>query len=85
MLLVDEPTRALDSHTTQEILNIFTELNASGMTVLMITHEAEVAHCTRGIVLFRDGQIADPYLDRESIGHTTFAQSSDLIDRIERD
>lgn len=73
MLLADEPTGALDSHTTQEILNIFTELNASGMTVIMVTHEAEVARCTQRIILFRDGQIVDPYLAPENLGHTTFA------------
>lgn len=73
MLLADEPTGALDSHTTQEILNIFTELNASGMTVIMVTHEAEVARCTRRIVLFRDGQIVDPFLAPEDLAHATFA------------
>jgi len=73
MLLADEPTGALDSQTTQEILNIFTELNASGMTVIMVTHEAEVARCTQRIVLFRDGHILDPYLDPEQLGHVTFA------------
>jgi len=73
MLLADEPTGALDSHTTQEILNIFTELNASGMTVIMVTHEAEVARCTRRIVLFRDGHVLDPYLAPENLTHATFA------------
>ncbi len=73
MLLADEPTGALDSHTTQEILNIFAELNTSGMTVIMVTHEAEVARCTRRVVLFRDGQVVDPYLAPENLSHATFA------------
>jgi len=73
MLLADEPTGALDSQTTQEILNIFSELNAGGMTVIMVTHEADVARCTQRIVLFRDGHILDPYLAPEHLSHATFA------------
>jgi putative ABC transport system ATP-binding protein len=57
LLLADEPTGALDSHTTQEVLNIFAELNASGITVVMVTHEPEVARLTRRVVWFRDGQV----------------------------
>jgi putative ABC transport system ATP-binding protein len=55
--LADEPTGALDSQTTQEVLNIFTELNASGITVVMVTHEADVARQTKRIVWFRDGKV----------------------------
>ena len=57
LILADEPTGALDSQTTQEVLNIFTELNASGITVVMVTHEADVARQTKRIVWFRDGQV----------------------------
>lgn len=57
LLLADEPTGALDSQTTQEILHLFTELNQSGITVVMVTHEPEVARQTKRIVWFRDGQI----------------------------
>jgi putative ABC transport system ATP-binding protein len=57
LLLADEPTGALDSQTTQEVLNIFTELNASGITVVMVTHEPEVARQTKRIVWFRDGKV----------------------------
>ena len=57
MLLADEPTGALDSHTTAEVMQLFGELNASGITVIMVTHESDVARNTRRIILFRDGQI----------------------------
>lgn len=57
LLLADEPTGALDSRTTQEILNIFTDLNASGMTVMVVTHEIEVAHCTHRTIWFKDGRV----------------------------
>jgi putative ABC transport system ATP-binding protein len=62
LLLADEPTGALDSHTTQEVLNIFSELNASGITVVMVTHEPEVARQTRRIVWFRDGEVLHDHL-----------------------
>jgi putative ABC transport system ATP-binding protein len=62
LLLADEPTGALDSHTTQEVMNIFAELNASGITVVMVTHEAEVARLTNRIVWFRDGQVMHSHL-----------------------
>ncbi|WAL62429.1 ABC transporter ATP-binding protein [Thermocoleostomius sinensis] len=57
VLLADEPTGALDSQTTQEVLEIFGELNASGITVVMVTHEADVARKTHRIIWFRDGQV----------------------------
>ncbi|HLP91872.1 MAG TPA: ABC transporter ATP-binding protein [Nostocaceae cyanobacterium] len=62
VLLADEPTGALDSQTTQEVLDIFTELNASGITVVMVTHEPEVARQTKRIVWFRDGQVVHSHL-----------------------
>lgn len=72
MLLADEPTGALDSKTTQEILEIFGALNAAGMTVVMVTHEAEVARCTRRVVWFRDGQVIHPNLKPEDLAQAAF-------------
>jgi putative ABC transport system ATP-binding protein len=69
VLLADEPTGALDSHTTQEVMNIFAELNASGITVVMVTHEPEVARLTRRVVWFRDGQVVESHLAPTELGH----------------
>jgi len=58
LLLADEPTGALDSRTTAEVLDIFDDLHRSGMTVVMVTHEDEVAARARQVIHFRDGRIA---------------------------
>src|ERR671933_2121974 len=67
LLLADEPTGALDSRTTQEVMDIFTQLNASGITVVMVTHEPEVARLTKRIVWFRDGEVLHSHLAPEQI------------------
>ena len=59
VLMADEPTGNLDSKTTLEIIRIFQELNAEGTTIVMVTHEPEVAAYTKRIVSFRDGEIQD--------------------------
>ena len=59
IILADEPTGALDSVSTHEVLDIFGRLNAEGRTVVVITHEHDVAARTRRVVSFRDGQIID--------------------------
>jgi putative ABC transport system ATP-binding protein len=69
MLLADEPTGALDSHTTQEVMDLFGELNASGITVVMVTHEADVARNSRRIIWFRDGQIIHDHLSPSDLNH----------------
>lgn len=71
LLLADEPTGALDTKTTQEVLDIFEELNNSGMTVVMVTHEPEVAHRTRRVVWFRDGQVLHDHLDPKDLAQVT--------------
>ena len=59
LLLADEPTGALDSQTTAEVLDIFDALHQGGMTVVMVTHEDDVAARAEKIVRFRDGHILD--------------------------
>ncbi|MAG97583.1 MAG: ABC transporter ATP-binding protein [Alphaproteobacteria bacterium] len=55
LLLADEPTGALDSRTGVEILTLFQQLNADGINVIVVTHEAEVAGFARRVLRFRDG------------------------------
>lgn len=57
IILADEPTGNLDSKSTNEIIKIFQDLNNAGSTIVMVTHEPEVAIFTKRIVTFRDGRI----------------------------
>ncbi|MFT4295670.1 MAG: ABC transporter ATP-binding protein [Micropruina sp.] len=58
LLLADEPTGNLDSHSTEEILELFAELNEAGRTIVMITHELDVAQRARQRVFIRDGLLS---------------------------
>lgn len=57
VIMADEPTGNLDTKSTQEILKIFQDLNNEGSTIIMVTHEPDVAQHTKRIVRFRDGEI----------------------------
>lgn len=57
LLLADEPTGALDSRTTKEVLDLFGELHCQGMTILIVTHEQEVADRASRLVQFHDGRL----------------------------
>ena len=57
LILADEPTGNLDSKTTDEIMGIFRELNDKGITIILVTHESNVAAYARRVVTFLDGRI----------------------------
>ena len=66
MVLADEPTGALDTHTSEDIMGIFQRLNDDGITVIVVTHEADVAQYAGRRILFRDGKVIEdePVVDR---------------------
>lgn len=66
ILLADEPTGALDSATSDEIMRIFQQRNDEGITIVLVTHEADIARYARRRILFRDGRIItdEPVADR---------------------
>jgi putative ABC transport system ATP-binding protein len=68
LLLADEPTGALDSHASEEILALFDDLNAQGRTVVVITHEAEVASHAKRVIRMRDGEIYEDVRQAALIG-----------------
>jgi putative ABC transport system ATP-binding protein len=57
LLLADEPTGNLDSQTSIEIMGVFQKLNEQGITLIMVTHELDIARYTRRMVILRDGKI----------------------------
>lgn len=63
LLLADEPTGNLDSKTSDEIMELFTELNRGGQTILMVTHEDEIAAYARRLIRMRDGKIENDTLN----------------------
>ncbi len=71
LLLADEPTGNLDSRTSVEVIEIFQKLNANGLTIILVTHEPDIAQFAKREIVFRDGQIrrdeivASPKVARE--------------------
>jgi len=61
VIMADEPTGNLDTKSSTEIMKIFQNLNAEGATILMVTHEEDVAKCAKRIVRFLDGSIVNDY------------------------
>jgi putative ABC transport system ATP-binding protein len=59
LVLADEPTGNLDSQTSREIMELFTELNREGMTLVVVTHEPDVAAWASRLVQLRDGVVHD--------------------------
>ena len=57
ILLADEPTGNLDTRTSVEIMEIFQHLNEKGLTIVLVTHEHDVAHFAKRVLVFRDGKI----------------------------
>ncbi|HET9791969.1 MAG TPA: macrolide ABC transporter ATP-binding protein, partial [Candidatus Angelobacter sp.] len=57
ILLADEPTGNLDSRTSVEIMEIFQNLNDQGLTIVLVTHESDIAQFAKRVLVFRDGKI----------------------------
>jgi putative ABC transport system ATP-binding protein len=61
LVLADEPTGNLDSRTSVEVMTVFQELNDAGITIVMVTHEPDIARYARRVVVMRDGRITRDY------------------------
>lgn len=75
VILADEPTGALDTQTTQEVMDIFKEVHRQGITVVIVTHENEIAEQTERVIRLRDGIIESDGAENSSIITGTEAAS----------
>jgi putative ABC transport system ATP-binding protein len=68
ILLADEPTGNLDSRTSVEIMDVFQQLNDQGLTIILVTHETDIANFAKRTVVFRDGSIRrDEVIERPAV------------------
>jgi putative ABC transport system ATP-binding protein len=85
MLLADEPTGNLDSRTSAEIMGLFQQLNQQRITIIMVTHEPDVARHARRTVVMRDGQIvkdersSHPLAAGQALSTSPQAQPTNLV------
>lgn len=82
ILLADEPTGNLDSRTSLEIIDLFQRLNEDGLSILMVTHEPDIAHFANRIVILRDGRIqTDKRIDKRSAANEllTWKDESEVL------
>ncbi|MEW6751347.1 MAG: ABC transporter ATP-binding protein [Candidatus Latescibacterota bacterium] len=78
LLLADEPTGNLDSRTSLDVMRLFAELNDGGITIVLVTHEADIAACAARVVSMRDGRIHsdEPVAGRRGLGGATATVSA---------
>jgi len=76
LILADEPTGALDSKMTIDIMHLLRRLNHEGMTVIVVTHEPEVAAYANRVVTFKDGQIIDIHINDHPVGKLEIEQKT---------
>ena len=79
LLLADEPTGALDSQTTREVLELFDELHQQGITLVLVTHEDDVAARARQIARFQDGRILEINQSDGGLNHSGVDHSAGAI------
>src|SRR5712691_3536291 len=77
VILADEPTGNLDSRTSDEIMHLLSQLNRGGKTIIMVTHENDIAAWARRVVRMRDGHIESDEVNRERRSDASYAMATD--------
>ena len=70
VILADEPTGALDSTTSLEVMDLFREINSSGITIIIVTHEKDISEKTNRIIYLKDGIIESEFISPRKISET---------------
>jgi putative ABC transport system ATP-binding protein len=78
LILADEPTGALDSKTSEDIMRLLSQLNAQGMTVVLVTHESDIAQWARRKLVFKDGLMVEDSINPDPGCAQVLAESSAL-------
>src|SRR5438132_1393330 len=81
VILADEPTGNLDSRTSDEIMNLLSRLNQTGKTIIMVTHENDIAAWARRVVRMRDGYIESDEYNRDSRAPAAAAQGNGIFSK----
>lgn len=79
VIMADEPTGNLDSKSSEDIIRIFQTLNDEGATILMVTHEPEIAQYTKRIVRFKDGEIVSDDIVKNRVILDKYIESTNLL------
>jgi putative ABC transport system ATP-binding protein len=79
LILADEPTGALDSRTSLEIMALMQKLNAKGMTIVMVTHEPDIANFANRIISFRDGTVISDVSNRPDDANNKLAALENAV------
>jgi putative ABC transport system ATP-binding protein len=76
VVFADEPTGALDSRSSMELMQIFQELGRSGITIVLVTHEPDIGRCAERVVTMRDGKIVSDVRQTPMLAHAGAALTS---------
>ncbi len=84
IILADEPTGALDSRSTDELLRLFSEINAEGQTILMVTHSIKAASCAGRVLFIKDGEIFHQLYRGRMTNDELYRKISDTLTMLSR-